>query len=91
VPAEVISTIVSSNVSVKRCFFESLKTGEIVKPVTVKTSFYLSASGRASNLRITSPSALSGGALNRCLDSAFGSMTFPPASEGKTVNYPFSI
>jgi hypothetical protein len=82
---------VSSNVGVKRCFFDALKSGEIVKPVTVNTSFYLSAGGRASNVRVTSPSSAASGALARCLDSAFQTMTFPPSSEGQSVSFPFRL
>lgn len=91
VPPAVIDTIIKNNVNVKRCFYESLKSGEIVKPVSVRVSFFLSSSGRASNVRITSPSANSGGPLNRCLDGSFQTLTFPPSSESKTVSYTFNL
>ena len=63
----------------------------ITKPVTVNTSFYLSAAGRASNVRVASPADAANGALRRCLDTAFQGMTFPPSGEGRTVNYPFNL
>ena len=90
-PPAVIDTIIKNNVNVKRCFYEGLKSAEIVKPVSVRISFFLSSSGRASNVRITSPSAISGGTLNRCLDGAFQTLTFPPSSESKTVSYSFNL
>ncbi len=90
VPPSVIQTIVTTNVGVKRCFFESLKSNEIAKPIEVRTTFNLSASGSASNLRIQNPE-LRGSRLERCLDGAFSNMTFPQAARGGPVNFPFKL
>jgi hypothetical protein len=90
VPREVIHTIVSSNVGVKRCFYDALKAGQIQKPITVNTTFNLSAAGSASNLRIGG-SELQGSPLERCLDGAFRTMSFPPSAKGGEVSYPFKL
>lgn len=90
VPPEIIQTIVTTNVGVKRCFYEALKSREIAKPITVNTTFNLSASGSASNLRVKN-TELRGSNLERCLDTAFRSMSFPPAAKGGPVNFPFKL
>lgn len=90
VPPSVISTIVTTNVGVKRCFYESLKSREITKPITISTTFNLSASGSASNLRVNNE-GLGGSSLERCLDGAFRKMTFPKAAKGGPVNFPFKL
>jgi hypothetical protein len=89
VPREVINTIVSTNVKVKRCFYDALVSQELVKPFEVRTTFNLSASGSATNLRVANPE-LSGGRLERCLDGAFQSMSFPPSAKGGPVTYTFA-
>ena len=89
-PPAVLKTIIDSNVTVKRCFFDALRSSEISKPIEVRTTFQLSSSGRASNLRINNGS-LSGGTLERCLDAAFSKMSFPPSDGSGPVNYPFKL
>ncbi len=90
VKPEVIQMIVTSNVGVKRCFFEALKSREIEKPITVNTTFNLAASGAASNLRVNN-SELRSSKLERCLDGAFRTMSFPPSQKGGPVNFPFKL
>ena len=85
----VLATIINNNVDVKRCFFSAIRDG-LERPVTVRTTFNLSAAGRASSLRINNPE-LSGSRLERCLDSAFQGMSFPPTAKGGPVNYPFKL
>ncbi len=82
-----LELILQSSPKVQTCFYTALTTAEIQQPVSVPISFSLAASGSASGLRISKVSAP---VLERCLDRALGSLTFPANGAG-TVRYTFAI
>lgn len=90
VPAPVLDMIIKNNVGVKKCFYESMKADEVSRGAVVRTTFQLSASGSASNLRVNNPE-LRGGRLERCLDGAFAGMSFPSSASGGPINYAFNL
>jgi hypothetical protein len=91
VSRSVIATLITSNTGVKRCLFNGLKGGELVSPVTVQTSFYLSKEGRAQSVRVTAPASAAQGALAGCLSSAYQAITFPSSAVGQAVNFPIPL
>lgn len=89
-PLTVVDTMIRSNMSVKRCFFnEKQESGEMPRRVNVR--FTVLNSGRVSSARITTD-RYKGGTLDSCLGRAFKAIQFPPfQGEAKSMTYPFVL
>ncbi len=89
-PLTVVDTMIKSNLSVKRCFFnEKQASGEMPRRVNVR--FTVLNSGRVSSARITTD-RYKGGSLDSCLGRAFKAIQFPPfQGEAKSMTYPFVL
>ena len=89
-PLTVVDTMIRSNMSVKRCFFnEKQSSGEMPRRVNVK--FTVLNSGRVSSARVTTEQ-YKGGTLDGCLGRAFKAIQFPPfQGEAKSMTYPFVL
>ena len=89
-PLTVVDTLIRTNMSVKRCFFnEKQSTGEV--PSRVNVRFTVLQSGRVSSARVITEE-YKGGTLDSCLSRSFKAIPFP-AFEGEsvTMNYPFVL
>ena len=89
-PLTVVDTLIRSNMSVKRCFYnEKQTTGEM--PTRVNVRFTVLQSGRVSSARVITDE-YKGGPLDSCLSRSFRAIQFP-AFEGEslTMNYPFVL
>ncbi len=89
-PLTVVDTMIRSNMSVKRCFFnEKQRAGEM--PARVNVQFTVLQSGRVSTARVITEE-YKGGPLDGCLSRAFKAIQFP-AFEGESLsmNYPFVL
>lgn len=89
-PLTVVDTMIRSNMSVKRCFFnEKQSSGEMPRRVNVR--FTVLNTGRVSSARVTTEQ-YKGGSLDGCLGRAFKAITFPPfEGEAKSMTYPFVL
>lgn len=89
-PLTVVDTMIRSNMSVKRCFFnEKQESGEMPRRVNVR--FTVLNSGRVSSARVTTDQ-FKGGNLDSCLGRAFKVIQFPPfEGEAKSMTYPFVL
>ena len=89
-PLTVVDTMIRSNMSVKRCFFnEKQESGEMPRRVNVR--FTVLNSGRVSSARVTTDQ-YKGGNLDSCLGRAFKVIQFPPfEGEAKSMTYPFVL
>jgi len=89
-PLTVVDTMIRSNMSVKRCFFnEKQASGEMPRRVNVR--FTVLNSGRVSSARVTTEQ-YKGGTLDGCLGRAFKAIQFPPfQGEAKSMTYPFVL
>jgi hypothetical protein len=89
-PLTVVDTLIRSNLSVKRCFFnEQQRAGEM--PSRVNVQFTVIQTGRVSSARVITDQ-YKGGPLDSCLGRAFKAIKFP-AFEGESLsmNYPFVL
>jgi DNA-directed RNA polymerase subunit RPC12/RpoP len=89
-PLTVVDTMIRSNLSVKRCFFnEQQRAGEM--PTRVNVQFTVIQTGRVSSARVITDQ-YKGGPLDSCLGRAFKAIKFP-AFEGESLsmNYPFVL
>lgn len=89
-PLTVVDTMIRSNLSVKRCFFnEQQRAGEM--PSRVNVQFTVIQTGRVSSARVITDQ-YKGGPLDSCLGRAFKAIKFP-AFEGESLsmNYPFVL
>lgn len=89
-PLTVVDTMIRSNMSVKRCFFnEKQASGEMPRRVIVR--FTVLNSGRVSSARVTTEQ-YKGGTLDGCLGRAFKAIQFPAfQGEAKSMTYPFVL
>jgi len=89
-PLTVVDTMIRSNMSVKRCFFnEKQATGEMPRRVNVR--FTVLNTGRVSSARVTTDQ-YKGGTLDGCLGRAFKAIKFPAfEGEAKSMTYPFVL
>ena len=89
-PLTVVDTMIRSNMSVKRCFFnEKQASGEMPRRVNVR--FTVLNSGRVSSARVTTEQ-YKGGTLDGCLGRAFKAIQFPAfQGEAKSMTYPFVL
>jgi predicted Zn finger-like uncharacterized protein len=88
VPVEVVHTIVSNNIEVKRCFVPLFQSGAL--PPRVDASFQISPAGKASGVTLAQ-AQYRGSQLESCLARAIGSLQFPPAQQGTALSYPFIL
>jgi predicted Zn finger-like uncharacterized protein len=88
VPMEVVHTIVSNNIEVKRCFVPLFQSGAL--PPRVDVAFQIDPAGKAGNTMVTN-AQYRGSQLESCLVRAIGALRFPPASGYTPVNYPFIL
>ncbi len=89
-PLTVVDTMIRSNMSVKRCFFnEKEANGRL--PARVNVRFTVMPAGRVSTARVTT-AEYKGSSLDSCLGRAFKAITFP-AFEGEplSMTYPFIL
>jgi len=89
-PLTVVDTMVRSNMSIKRCFFnEKQSSGAMPRRVNVR--FTVLNTGRVSSARVTTDQ-YKGGTLDSCLGRAFKAIQFPPfQGEAKSMTYPFVL
>jgi predicted Zn finger-like uncharacterized protein len=88
VPIEVVHTMVSNNIEVKRCFVPLYQSGSL--PPRVDASFQISPVGRAGSVTLAQPQ-YRGSQLEGCIARAIGSIQFPPAQQGTSLSYPFIL
>ena len=89
-PLTVVDTMVRSNMSIKRCFFNE-KQASGAMPRRVNVRFTVLNSGRVSSARVTTDQ-YKGGTLDSCLGRAFKAIQFPPfQGEAKSMTYPFVL
>lgn len=88
VPVEVVHTIVSNNIEVKRCFVPLFQSGSM--PPRVDASFQISPQGKASSVVLAQPQ-YRGSQLESCLARAIGGLQFPPAQQATALSYPFIL
>lgn len=90
VPLSVVDTVIRTNLSIKRCFFqEKQRAGQLPRRVTVR--FTVLPSGRISSARVGT-AEFRGGPLDQCLGTAFRGIQFPPFDgEPLSMTYPFVL
>jgi DNA-directed RNA polymerase subunit RPC12/RpoP len=90
VPLSVVDTVIRTNLSIKRCFFqEKQRAGQLPRRVTVR--FTVLPSGRISTARVGT-AEFQGGPLDECLGRAFRGIQFPPFDgEPLSMTYPFVL
>jgi len=89
-PLTVVDTMIRSNMTVKRCFFnEKEASGSL--PSRVNVRFTVMPTGRISSARVTT-AEYKGSTLDSCLGRAFKAIVFP-AFEGDplSMTYPFIL
>ena len=89
-PLTVVDTMVRSNMSIKRCFFNE-KQASGAMPRRVNVRFTVLNTGRVSSARVTTDQ-YKGGTLDSCLGKSFKAIQFPPfQGEAKSMTYPFVL
>jgi outer membrane biosynthesis protein TonB len=89
-PLTVVDTLIRTNMTVKKCFFEEKsRSGSVPRRVAVR--FTVLTSGRVTSARVITDQ-YKGTPLDSCLGRAFKAIQFPPF-EGETVSmtYPFVL
>ena len=89
-PLTVVDTMIRSNMSVKRCFFNEKEANGSL-PARVNVRFTVMPTGRVSSARVTT-AEYKGSTLDSCLGRSFKAITFP-AFEGEplSMTYPFIL
>ncbi len=88
VPVEVVHTMLSNNLEIKKCFVPLFRAGTLPNRVDVRLSML--PSGRVEGVGIVDPQ-YAGTELDRCLAMAITAVKFPPSSVGQKLVYPFIL